>query len=103
MNSVCSVVNGVAVSERLRAPWLENRWYLREACRECWARNVCGGGCRAEALEHVGSLSQVWPVACAVKKAQVQAALYVAAVCSRERLAEFLGRRTRRGRRAVTA
>ena len=89
----------VAVSERLRAPWLDNRWYSRRACRECWARNVCGGGCRAEALSHVGSVAEVWPVACAVKKAQVSAALYVAAACSREKLGAQLGARARQPRR----
>ena len=101
VNSVCSVVNdvAVAVSERLRASWLDNRWYARSDCTRCWARNVCGGGCRAEALEHAGSLSRTWPVACAVKKAQVRAALYVAAVCSREKLAAHLGPRARRARR----
>jgi uncharacterized protein len=87
------------VSEHRRAPWLENRWYARARCRECWARNVCGGGCRAEALSHVGSVARVWPVACAVKKAQVGAALYVAAACSREKLSAQLGPRTRRPRR----
>ena len=88
------------ISERLRARWLENRWYARLACRECWARNVCGGGCRAVALEHTGSLARTWPVACALKKAQVQAALYVAVKCSREKLAHYLEERAWRPRRA---
>jgi uncharacterized protein len=38
--------------EEARTPWRENRWYGRPKCRRCWARNLCGGGCRAQALCH---------------------------------------------------
>jgi len=76
--------------ERLRAPWRENRWYGRESCYRCWARNVCGGGCRALSVEHTDSIARPYPVACAVKRLQARMALYVAAAASRGSLETIL-------------
>jgi uncharacterized protein len=78
------------ISERLRAPWRENRWYGREGCSRCWARNVCGGGCRAESVEHERNVRLPWSVACRAKRLQVRAALHVAATASPEALRGLL-------------
>jgi len=78
------------ISERLRAPWRENRWYGREGCSRCWARNVCGGGCRAESVEHERNVRLPWPVACRAKRLQVRAALHVAATADAEALRGLL-------------
>jgi uncharacterized protein len=86
------------VVERLRAPWRESRWYGREACPRCWARNVCGGGCRAESAEHEGALARPWPVACAAKRLQVRAALLVAALAPRDALGRMFSGRLRSAR-----
>ncbi|MHC4251502.1 MAG: SPASM domain-containing protein, partial [Planctomycetota bacterium] len=78
------------ISERLRAPWRENRWYGREGCARCWARNVCGGGCRAESVEHELSAKRPWAVACRAKRLQVRAALHVAATSAPDVLRRLL-------------
>jgi len=36
------------LDEPARLPWLENRWYAQKRCPTCWARNACGGPCRAD-------------------------------------------------------
>jgi len=84
------------ISERLRAPWRENRWYGREGCARCWARNVCGGGCRAESVDHERNIRIPWAVACRTRRLQVRAALHVAATAEPAALARMLGRETRR-------
>jgi len=84
------------ISERLRAPWRENRWYGREGCARCWARNVCGGGCRAESIDHERNIRIPWAVACRARRLQVRAALHVAATAEPDALAMMLGRGTRR-------
>ncbi len=78
------------ISEHLRAPWRENRWYGREGCSRCWARNVCGGGCRAESFEHERNVRLPWPVACRAKRLQIRAALHVAATAAPEALRGLL-------------
>jgi len=78
------------VSERARAAWAENRWYGRQGCVRCWARNVCGGGCRAESLEHAQGFARPWAPACVARRLQVRAALEVAALAPREALSRML-------------
>ncbi len=94
---------GSGVSERLRAPWRENRRYARRGCDACWARNVCGGGCRAESIEHTCDIARPWPVECAAKRLQVRAALYVAATAPRGSLEKMFERELRRAREAGRA
>ncbi len=84
------------VSERLRAPWRENRRYARRGCESCWARNVCGGGCRAESIEHTCDIARPWPVGCAAKRLQARAAPYVAATAPRGSLEKMFERQLRR-------
>jgi len=38
------------LDERLRQPWLDNRYYARWMCPTCPIRNACGGGCRSESV-----------------------------------------------------
>jgi uncharacterized protein len=42
------------LDEALRAKWLDNRFYLCEACMSCPIRLVCGGPCRADDLGRGG-------------------------------------------------
>lgn len=87
--------------ERERAEWRDNRWYARRGCPRCWARNACGGGCRAEAVEHTGDIARPWPVECALKRMQVRAAFLAAARAPREALSARFLRRTGERRRSA--
>ncbi|MHC4251047.1 MAG: radical SAM protein [Planctomycetota bacterium] len=66
------------LDERAREPWRVRLVTERERCSRCWARLLCGGGCRVEGLHACG---QVGPGAtsCALGKARSLAALTVAA------------------------
>lgn len=87
------VWNGI--SERARFPWRENRWWGRSCCARCWARNICGGGCRAESVQHEGDISRPWGPACAARRFQIRSALYLAAHGPQEVLRGMLFRRWR--------
>jgi len=41
-----------------RQMFLENSVDNREACRRCWARYFCGGGCNYQAVEATGSIAE---------------------------------------------
>jgi len=47
------------ISEELQAKWLDNRFYNHEECNECWARHLCGGGCREAHCQESGE--HLWP------------------------------------------
>ncbi|MEW6031515.1 MAG: SPASM domain-containing protein [Bacillota bacterium] len=51
----------------------------KEACRLCWARYRCSGGCHANAHAATGSLVKPDPVGCALQKARLEASLYLEA------------------------
>jgi len=71
------------LDESLVGPWRENRLTAREKCARCWARLLCGGGCRAEGFEEgLGPVPS--PTACALGKARALAALWVAAELSED-------------------
>jgi len=60
-----------------RARWLDNRLTQRDACRDCWCRYVCGGGCRQRAAELGRPLSEPDPDACAVMRIMVAECLWL--------------------------
>lgn len=51
--------------------------YNKPACRRCWARFLCSGGCHAGNVAATGSLYEPAPVACAIQKMRLEAAYYV--------------------------
>ena len=75
-----------ALDESLRARWLDNRWYACEKCRLCWARNLCGGVCRADSFERSGELLSPDAVSCAIKRMWMLEAMYILSECERRGL-----------------
>jgi len=55
----------------------------KAACRDCWARYRCSGGCHANAHAATGDLSSPDPLGCALLKARLEAALYLQARLAR--------------------
>lgn len=53
--------------------------FAKPACRQCWARYLCGGGCHAAAHIVNRDLLTPDPVACEIQRARLEAALHVAA------------------------
>ncbi len=79
-----------ALDESLRAPWLDNRWYACGKCRECWARNLCGGVCRADSFERSGRLLSPDAVSCAIKRMWMTEAMWILSECERKGLTAAL-------------
>lgn len=59
-------------------PWIENRLIEWPQCRSCWARFICGGPCRAEAVEDSGQIG-VPAVGCRIGQLRAMSALEVVA------------------------
>ncbi|MBC7104388.1 MAG: SPASM domain-containing protein, partial [Firmicutes bacterium] len=58
--------------------------YAKAACRECWAKFLCSGGCHANNHTLGGGLDRPWPLGCDLTRIRMEAALYLQA-----RLAEL--------------
>jgi uncharacterized protein len=46
-------------------------------CRRCWARNLCGGGCVAQAAKTTGDLCAPDPLECKIIKAKIAGAIAI--------------------------
>ena len=49
--------------------------YARPACRDCWARMFCSGGCAANAYHATGSISGVYEYGCELFKKRIECAV----------------------------
>ncbi len=47
------------IDEKLQQEWLDNRFYNHRQCNDCWAKHLCGGGCRESHCHETGERS--WP------------------------------------------
>ncbi|MDI3280861.1 MAG: thioether cross-link-forming SCIFF peptide maturase [Bacillota bacterium] len=56
----------------------------KPACRRCWARFHCGGGCHANAHLFHGDLHRPWEVGCALQRQRLECALAVQAILALE-------------------
>ena len=52
--------------------------YAREACRDCWARLWCSGGCAANAYHATGSVKGVYEKGCDLFKKRMECAIMLA-------------------------
>ena len=52
--------------------------YAREACRDCWARLYCSGGCAANAYHATGSVMGVYEPGCDLFRKRMECAIMVA-------------------------
>ena len=49
--------------------------YSREACRDCWAKLYCSGGCAANAYHATGSIGGVYEYGCELFKKRIECAV----------------------------
>jgi len=54
--------------------------YTKKACRQCWARFYCSGGCAANAWNFQKDLSGVYEIGCELQKKRVECALWLKAM-----------------------
>ncbi len=50
--------------------------YAKKACKDCWARFFCSGGCHANAVEFSGSLLEPYSVGCRLQKKRLECAVW---------------------------
>ncbi len=63
--------------EFLRRGWLSNNIYERPKCCKCWARYLCGGGCRVNAIEINNDVSKPWEVECELKQHWIRLCIWI--------------------------
>lgn len=69
------IFNGV--NEDKRTLWLETCFLDSKIhCRECWARYICGGGCRARAIKFKGDILRPFEIECEIKKLYFELAMW---------------------------
>ena len=56
--------------------------YTREACRNCWARFYCSGGCSASNLLSNGDISRPHTVGCALERKRLECAIALKAIAA---------------------
>ncbi len=59
--------------------------YTRPACRDCWAKYYCSGGCSAANYHAHGRIDQSYEIGCELEKMRLECALYLAALDSLEK------------------
>ncbi|MDD2233367.1 MAG: thioether cross-link-forming SCIFF peptide maturase [Desulfitobacteriaceae bacterium] len=55
--------------------------FAKPACRECWARFACSGGCHAANVTLGGELTEVYSLGCELQKKRLEVALYLKTKC----------------------
>lgn len=50
--------------------------FAKEACKDCWARFYCSGGCHANAVGFSGSLLEPYQVGCRLQKKRLECAIW---------------------------
>ncbi|MGI6555181.1 MAG: thioether cross-link-forming SCIFF peptide maturase [Bacillota bacterium] len=50
--------------------------YSKEACRDCWARFLCSGGCHANAHEYSGTILEPYSIACSLQKKRLECGIW---------------------------
>ncbi len=56
--------------------------YAKEACRDCFARFYCSGGCAANAWNFSGSITGAYDIGCEMQKKRIECALMIQAALS---------------------
>ena len=63
MHRMGDVKNGIVKDKR--RVWIQDYHVDKfETCTSCWARYLCGGGCRVDSLSNCGSLTEINEVTC---------------------------------------
>lgn len=49
--------------------------YNKPACKKCWAKFYCSGGCSANNYQYMGDVTRAYPITCAIEKKRVECAV----------------------------
>ncbi|MDR0519428.1 MAG: SPASM domain-containing protein, partial [Clostridiales Family XIII bacterium] len=62
-------------SNRLYANFNRAHIFSKEACRVCWARYYCSGGCHANALHVNGDIMVPHEIGCILERKRIECAI----------------------------
>lgn len=71
-----NVVTGINNNEMYEM-FKKNNILTKEACRDCWAKLFCSGGCHANAYFSNGSISEPNHIACTFQKKRIECAIMI--------------------------
>lgn len=71
-----NVVTGINSNEMCEV-FKKNNILTKEACRDCWAKLFCSGGCHANAYFSNGSISEPNHIACTFQKKRIECAIMI--------------------------
>ena len=69
--------DGVKLDTGLVQAFRSAHIYAKPACRECWTRFACSGGCHAANTAFTGDLTQVYTLGCELQQKRLEVALYL--------------------------
>lgn len=73
-----TVTEGVTNTEK-REEFLKCNVYAKEACKNCWCKFFCSGGCAANAYQFSGSLLTPYEIGCDLQRKRVECAIMIKA------------------------
>ncbi len=76
LGTVFAGVTNTALPNEFRAAHVLNK----PACRDCWARYYCSGGCHANAEQFTGDIHQPYALGCELQKKRLECAIWVQAL-----------------------
>ena len=65
-------------NEAVRQEFAGCNVYAHDACRDCWARLYCAGGCAANAYHATGTIRGVYDLGCKLFRKRMECALFLA-------------------------
>ncbi|KTE93886.1 hypothetical protein SDC9_13134 [bioreactor metagenome] len=68
---------GVPLNKEIIAKFRSAHVYSKAACRQCWARFSCSGGCHSANHAFSGQLNEVYALGCELQKKRLEVALYM--------------------------
>ena len=74
---------GVTAME-LRGEFERCHVYAKEACRDCWCKFYCSGGCAANAYMTNGSIFKPYEIGCELQRKRTECAIALKAACATE-------------------
>lgn len=72
-------VNEGITNNNLQCDFKNCHVYTKEACKSCWAKFYCSGGCNANSYNFHNDIHAVYEAGCALEKKRVECAIYLKA------------------------
>ncbi|MCG7408971.1 thioether cross-link-forming SCIFF peptide maturase [Paenibacillus sp. ACRRX] len=72
--SMGNIWEGITRPE-LQGQFKESNCYAKSACKDCWAKLYCSGGCPANALHATGSINGIYEFSCDVFRKRIECSM----------------------------